>query len=177
MNDKFYFSNLNKIGRQFILDAVDISSLKPYSYDLVLSCNSLEHIANPLKALKSWINVLSFNGSLIVIVPNNVLNFDHQRLPTTFDHILIDYESNVDESDLTHLEEILDLHDLRLDPLAGSFANFKIRCLNNHKNRAMHHHVFDKFLLYQIFDYLDLNIVDFQETTNDIFIVGTKQSK
>jgi len=175
LTDKFHFCNHSKTGKQFILDAVDLSILKSNSYDLVISCNNLEHIANPIKAIQSWINVLKENGRLIVIVPNNLINFDHKRMSTPFDHILTDFNLNIDETDLTHVEEILNLHDLKLDPLAGSFSDFEKRCYDNYQNRAIHHHVFDKNLLFDIFNFLSIKIIDFQETPNDFFIIGMKQ--
>jgi len=175
LTESFYFCRQSKIGKQYILDAVDISSLNSNSYDFVISCNNLEHIANPIKAIRSWLDVLKVNGIITIIVPNNLLNFDHKRKPASFDHILADYKSNIDETDLSHLKEILDSHDLNLDPDAGSFSDFEKRCYDNYNNRAMHHHVFDKKLLHQMFDFLSLKIVDFQESPNELFIIGMNQ--
>ena len=58
--------------------------------------------------------------------------------------------------------------------MAGSFSDFKKRCYDNYNNRAMHHHVFDKKLLFEMFDFLSLKIIDFQETPNDLYIIGMK---
>lgn len=38
-------------GRKMILDATDLRGIKTGSYDFLLSCHSIEHIANPIKAL------------------------------------------------------------------------------------------------------------------------------
>jgi hypothetical protein len=54
-----------------------------------------------------------------------------------------DYENKIKEDDLTHLPEILELHDLSKDEGAGTKEQFRRRCLANDSNRAMHHHVFD----------------------------------
>jgi hypothetical protein len=48
-----------------------------------------------------------------------------------------------DESDLTHLEEILELHDWDLDPGCGTASEFEARSRANVENRCLHHHVFD----------------------------------
>ena len=58
--------------------------------------------------------------------------------------MLEDYELGRDEKDLTHLEEILELHDLSRDPGAGSRDQFRQRSLQNFENRCLHHHVFDE---------------------------------
>jgi len=55
-----------------------------------------------------------------------------------------DRERRTDERDLTHLPEILELHDLGLDPAAGTKHNFHQRSLRNFENRSLHHHVFDE---------------------------------
>ena len=175
LTKSFNYCNNSKIGKQYILDAVNISSINSNSYDFVISCNNLEHIANPIKAIKSWLDVLIVNGVLTIIVPNNLINFDHKRKTTSFEHILLDYKSDIDETDLTHIGEILSLHDLSLDPLAGSFSVFEKRCFDNYQNRAMHHHVYNKELLYEMFSYLKIEIIDFQETPNDFFIIGMKK--
>jgi SAM-dependent methyltransferase len=175
LTESFNYCNNSKTGKQFILDAVNISSINSNSYDFVISCNNLEHIANPIKAIKSWLDVLKVNGVLTIIVPNNLINFDHKRKSTSFEHILLDFKSDIDETDLTHVDEILSLHDLSLDPLAGSFSDFEKRCYDNYQNRAMHHHVYDKELLYEMFIYLSIEIIDFQETPNDFFIIGMKK--
>jgi len=49
----------------------------------------------------------------------------------------------VGEEDLTHVPEILELHDLSRDEGAGTREQFRQRCLANHVHRALHHHVFD----------------------------------
>src|SRR5688572_8190471 len=52
----------NKVGRQFIADATDLSVINSGAYDFVLSCHSLEHIANPIKALLEWKRVIRDGG-------------------------------------------------------------------------------------------------------------------
>ena len=42
----------------------------------------------------------------------NNFNFDHKRPITQWEHILEDYEHDIDEYDLMYLQEILDLHDV-----------------------------------------------------------------
>jgi hypothetical protein len=53
-----------------------------------------------------------------------------------------DFQSGTSEADLTHLEEILSLHDLSRDPGGGTPEHFRQRSLKNAEVRALHHHVF-----------------------------------
>lgn len=145
-----------KAGYQYISDGTDLSRIPCGQYDFVLSCNNLEHIANPLKAIKEWLRVLKPGGHLLILVPRKETNFDHNRPTTSFDHLVSDYEKKLSEDDLTHLDEILSLHDLALDPPAGNLDTFKQRSLRNHENRALHHHVFDQNVLRNISTFFNL---------------------
>ncbi len=112
------------------------------SYDFVLASHVLEHVANPLRALREWKRVLKPEGVLLVLVPDKLTTFDHRRPFTTIEHLEADFRANTQENDLTHVDEILALHDLSLDLPAGSPEAFRERCLQNHSFRAVHHHVF-----------------------------------
>ena len=134
-------------GLQYIHNATDLTSITKGSYDFLLASHILEHVANPLRALQEFHRVVKPNGSLLVAVPNQLHSFDHRRPLTTFAHLEADLAANTDESDVTHLDEILALHDLEMDKPAGSPEEFRARCLRNREARCMHHHVFDLALL------------------------------
>jgi len=154
---KFIYGN-NRVGEQIICDSVDLNKISVNQYDFILSCNNLEHIANPIKAIVEWIRVLKPNGIILLVLPNKDSNFDHRREPTAFDHVLNDFVLNTSENDLTHLREILELHDLKLDPLAGEYEDFVNRSLDNLNNRCLHHHIFNLVLVKKIFNFLELEI-------------------
>src|SRR5215217_774436 len=157
----------NKKGTQFISDGSDLSQIKDDTYDFVLSSNCLEHIANPLKALSEWKRILKNDGHLILVLPNKASNFDHRRPTTSFDHLLEDFNSNMPETDLTHLDEILALHDLSRDPPAGDAESFKRRSLDNFSNRTLHHHVFDLDVMTEMVEFLGFDAVQKDETSRD----------
>lgn len=164
----------NKRGRQFISDGTVLSQNKNNSYDFVLSSNCLEHIANPLKALLEWRRILRDQGVLILVLPNKKNNFDHKRSTTSFSHLIEDLNKNTTEHDLTHLDEILSFHDLSMDAPAGDIDNFKDRSLNNFTNRTLHHHVFDINLMRDMFDFLQMKVVQESVTDNDLLMMAVK---
>jgi ubiquinone/menaquinone biosynthesis C-methylase UbiE len=129
------------------------------TYDFVLASHVLEHVANPLRAVAEWRRVLAPGGVLLVIVPDKRSTFDHLRPYTLFEHLEADFSSDVSEGDLTHLDEILTLHDLRMDPPAGSPEQFRERCLDNYSVRGMHHHVFSPEVLVQVFTRLNMRVL------------------
>ena len=166
----------NRRGTQFISDGTDLSQIQDSHYDFVLSSNCLEHIANPLKALSEWKRILRDDGALILVLPNKKRNFDHNRSTTSFGHILDDLNNNTSEDDLTHLDEILKLHDLSMDPPAGGFDNFKTRSLDNFNNRTLHHHVFDLDLMRAMFNFLQMTIVQENETEKDFLMLAINRN-
>ena len=138
----YHFQKAN--GFNFIREATDLCGIADHQYEFVLASHSLEHTANPVRALKEWTRVVRPSGSLILLLPNYRHTFDHRRAPTSIEHMLADYALGKDEADLTHLDEILSLHDLSRDPAAGSKEQFHQRSLRNFENRCLHHHVFDE---------------------------------
>jgi len=173
-SSKGYLVGGKCFGKQFILDATDLSKLDKGTYDFVLSCNNIEHVANPLRAIEQWVSMLKPNGVIVIVAPRKESNFDHNRNIVKFTHLLEDYNNNVQENDLGHLEEILKLHDLTLDPLAGTIEQFKGRSLKNFENRCLHQHVFDLNVLSEIYIYFKLSIVAKFEIQTDCVIIGAK---
>ncbi len=163
-----------RTGEQFVCDATDLSPLGSGAYDFVLSSNCLEHIANPIKALTDWRRIIKDDGLLLLVVPNQESNFDHGRPVTKFEHLLDDFRNQTTEHDLTHLDEILALHDLSMDPAAGTFEQFRQRSLQNFDNRTLHHHVFDLALVEQLLRYLAFDLVTTCATKTDFFALAAK---
>jgi SAM-dependent methyltransferase len=130
-------------GEQYISEATDLAFAGNEQYDFVLSSHMIEHSANPIKALKEWRRVTRPDGLLVLIVPHKDGTFDRGRPVTPLAHMIEDYHVGMDETDLTHLPEILKLHDLARDEDAGDIKQFSERSKHNFKNRGLHHHVFD----------------------------------
>jgi len=143
----FKFYSRKAPGQQFLAEGGDLQVIPSGKYDFVLSSHMLEHTTNPLRALAEWRRVLRPGGTLVLVVPARDGAFDHRRPVTTMLHLVEDFEKNVGEDDLTHLEEILELHDLSKDPGAGDAAKFRERAARNAEFRSLQHHVFDMRLV------------------------------
>ncbi len=165
----------DRTGYQYICDAVDMTAVESGKYDFCLSCNVLEHIANPLKAVSQWLRTIKDDGLLLLVVPKKESNFDHNRPTTTFEHLRSDYEKNMDEHDLSHLPEILRLHDLSMDLAAGSPSEFKLRSEKNFENRALHQHVFDMEVLKEICQFFSLEVLECTTIKTDYVLLAKKR--
>jgi SAM-dependent methyltransferase len=169
-----YFEN--KKGFQYICEASNLATIPSGKYDFLVASHCLEHCANTLKTVKEWLRVVKKGGVLLIIVPDKRYTFDQNRPITTFKHLLDDLENEVDETDMAHLEEILELHDLNRDLAAGTKEQFINRSLANHENRCLHHHVFDFELLRKIYKHNQVKIIDTSfERPNHQIILGIKQ--
>lgn len=142
----FVFDPRREPGHQYLAEATDLAPIVAETYDFVLLSHTLEHIANPLRALEEFGRVLKRDGILVLVLPHKQATFDHRRPVTTMTHLIDDYTRATAEDDTTHLAEILALHDLGRDPGIDDKDAFARRCRENPDNRCMHHHVFDTAL-------------------------------
>jgi len=131
-----------KPRRRLVGEAGELADVAPGSYDALLASHVLEHLANPLGGLRAWSRAVRPGGHLLLVVPHRDGTFDHRRPITPLAHMHEDERSGTAEDDLTHLDEVLQLHDLARDPGAPSRDVFEQRCRENARTRGMHHHVF-----------------------------------
>lgn len=172
----YQYTKRKEKGYQFICEGSNLADVAAGAYDFVLSSHNLEHFANPLKAVKEWDRVLKPGGALLIILPDKRFTFDHRRPDTTMEHLLADYENNTQEDDLTHMEEILALHDLSMDLPAGDLAHFRQRCLSNIDNRCMHQHVFSEDLIRAIYAQFNFKVLSLEYAPpHHIIAIGQKQ--
>lgn len=169
--EKYCYNNKN-LGEIIIADAINMEIIKDNQYDFCISSNNLEHIANPIKAILEFKRITKQGGIIVVVVPRKEECFDHNRAVTRFDHLVEDYQTNVDEHDLSHLDEIMKLHDFDMDPGVSSSEEFFNRAQSNYKNRCLHHHVFDLMTLEKLFEFVGLSIIKSGVLFLDYMIIG-----
>lgn len=172
-SDTIWSSNAVRYERSFISEATALEAQSDY-YDCLIASHCLEHIANPIKALLEWKRVLRERGRMLLILPNRDYTFDWRRPITTLEHMKRDYELRTQESDLTHLEEVLSLHDLSRDPGAGTLEHFHERCLENLRFRAIHHHVFVPQTAIDVVRYAGFDVIRQDVRQMNIFTLAKK---
>lgn len=156
--EAYLFDPEKLAGIQHIVEATALKGLPSKSCDFVLSSHMLEHTANPMLALSELRRLLTDSGILVLVLPDMRHTFDHRRPVTTLDHLVEDFNAKVTEDDLTHLPEILALHDLTRDPEAGDLMAFRLRSTRNSENRCLHHHVFDMDLAIKLVEYVGFEV-------------------
>lgn len=163
--NKFDNNHFNKIsgakylnGVRFNCDATDENQIKAINkkYDFIVTSHVIEHIANPIKAIKLWSeNLLNDGGYILSIIPDYKECFDRKRPLTTIEHLIKDFENNIGEDDITHIEEQKKLHDWKL----GGHKDFYKLCENNSETRVVHHHTFTIHNVRELFEHMNMEIV------------------
>ena len=154
-----------KLGTQYINDATDLNTVKTGQYDYLVSSHCLEHVANPIKALKEWNRVIKDGGMMVLVLPNPEFTFDHKRKRTTFEHILNDYNNNTVEEDETHVQDVIDNCDLsRVYLLNGNGQTIPYEqhvqyCKDNARLRTLHHHVYTDNVVHRMLETAGFKLV------------------
>jgi len=155
----FRFDPRKRPGMQYITDATDLSPIASDVYDFLLSSHTLEHVANPIKALSEWIRVVKTDGLFLIVLPEKHFTFDRYRPTTPLEHMIEDFRAGRGEDDLTHMDESVRLHDYSMTPEIPDPVVFKARSLKNVENRCLHHHTFTQKSTKELLDYVGLEII------------------
>jgi SAM-dependent methyltransferase len=162
LKEGHHFHFHRKKGHQYIREATDLNGIPNESYDFVLSSHSLEHIANPLKAVQEWKSKLKPGGLFILVLPDKRLTFDSHRTYTSFEHLLEDFRQNRGEDDHTHFNEVLEVGHYSV--VTNEYEEeLRKKVYNNFENRCVHHHVFNFELIDQILQYFSFDKIYQQE--------------
>lgn len=144
-------SQVGEAGSIVYGDATDESIINQFDnqFELIITSHTLEHIANPIKALKIWNQLLGPGGVILNIVPCKNHCWDRARNYTTFNHLVQDFQNNTQEDDMTHIHESACMIETR--------PNYYMDVGDSNMSRIIHHHVFDKILLSEIHSYAGFN--------------------
>ncbi|OFZ27261.1 MAG: hypothetical protein A2381_16290 [Bdellovibrionales bacterium RIFOXYB1_FULL_37_110] len=155
LSDAFSCHGVKDSIAKVLFNALDIP-YQNHSFSFVLSEHTLEHITNPIKALKEWMRVLKPGGVIILILPHYKRNNDIHRPRTTLAHCIEDYGRNVSANDSTHFEEWYQLVVQKgLMPKHYAHQN-KEELLSQ---ASIHHHVWNQSDISELLIYLGNEIV------------------
>ena len=87
-------------------DAVTLASVEDCSQDFVIACHILEHLEDPIGAIKTWFRVLKPGGVLFMSIPDRRFTFDFYRKLTPLEHLMADHEQGPAWSHEAHMKEL-----------------------------------------------------------------------
>src|SRR5712692_1683247 len=79
------------------LDVDGLAPISDCSLDAVIASHVIEHLANPIAALREFERVLRPRGRLILVVPDRHLTFDSVRQSTPLEYVLTKFHQGVTE--------------------------------------------------------------------------------
>lgn len=98
--------DFNLVEPDVISDAETLSNFIDGSLSFVIASHVIEHMRNPILAIKNWLRVLKPGGLLYLVVPDYRKIFDKHRELTTLSHVIADYElGNRNAQDIEHYYE------------------------------------------------------------------------
>lgn len=118
-------------------DAETLASVADAKYDFLIAAHVIEHMRNPLGALREWLRVVKPGGAVYLIVPDKRVTFDKARVRTRIEHLILDYLEPSAERDFDHFVEYATL----VNGARGSAAiEAAHRLVEEHV--SIHYHVF-----------------------------------
>jgi predicted SAM-dependent methyltransferase len=87
-------------------DAATLRSVADSSQDFVIACHLIEHMEDPIGAVKNWLRVLKRGGIIFLGLPDKRFTFDAPRPVTPFAHLMEDHRDGGASSRVAHHAEV-----------------------------------------------------------------------
>ena len=92
------------------LDEKGIAQIPNESFEFVIMNHVLEHLFDPIQAIKESLRILKPGGSLVMSVPDKRFTFDFERKLTKWELLLKRYQKELKKPKLENYEEIYNVH-------------------------------------------------------------------
>ena len=125
------------------------------SFEFVLSEHVLEHLGNPVKAIKEWKRILKPKGKIFLFLPHKDRTFDRNRQRTELTHLFDDYSKHILDIDNTHLGDWIS--NVISPGLAPQYASIPIE--KHPELGLIHHHVWTDEDICELLRALDIKII------------------
>jgi SAM-dependent methyltransferase len=132
-----------------ISDLESMNGIETASQDFIIANHVLEHVEDPLRALKSVSRVLRPGGIAFLALPDKRFTFDSVREITTLDHVIRDHENGPDGSVQDHYEEWVRC----IDRFEGEEKARKIGAMTQIRAN-IHFHLWDYAAMMELFGYI-----------------------
>ena len=100
-------------------DAAELRSVPDDSQDFVVASHVLEHLPDPVGALRTWVRVVRPGGVVLLAMPDRRHGIDARRSPVSVEHLLADHADGGAGSRSAHYREWAELVDLPLGFVAA----------------------------------------------------------
>jgi predicted SAM-dependent methyltransferase len=140
-----------------VTDAANLFFAADETLDFVCSSHVLEYLANPLKAIAEWKRVIKDRGIIYTGVPDKRYTFDRRRHRTPLSHLIDDFEKDVDQTDKTHVAELVEKWDEERG--YGSSRELFLENVSSNPECHLHHHAWIIDDVKEIFEHMGLRVL------------------
>lgn len=119
---------------EIIDEGSTLATVKDETFDYLVAAHVLEHIEDPILALKNWVRVVKPGGHIVIAVPDMRLCGEEHRELSTVDHLQKDHDEGPQVSAEYHYRE----HGLNLGEHSGEK---RAEYIKEHE-RMIHYHTF-----------------------------------
>jgi len=119
-------------------DATTLATVPDGSQDFVVASHVIEHLEDPIGALRAWLRVVKPGGVVWLAVPDRRRTFDAERPTTPLEHVVRDHAEGPDWSRTAHYEEWARLVDKIEEKWVPAYAQEWIE-----KGMSIHFHVWE----------------------------------
>jgi predicted SAM-dependent methyltransferase len=84
--------NVRIVEPDIIDDGATLKTVTDNAFDYLIAAHVLEHIDDPVSAVKTWVRVVKPGGHIVIAVPDKRFCGEEMRPTTTVEHFLRDHE-------------------------------------------------------------------------------------
>jgi SAM-dependent methyltransferase len=116
-----------------VADAERLHGIADGSVDYVVAAHVLEHVEDPVLALRSLARVTRPGGHVLIVLPDPRFTFDRHRARTSLEHVLADHAEGPEYSRAQHrLEWACDIEGLNGDSARKRADEFAVQEARHH---------------------------------------------
>jgi len=160
-------------------DAQLLENISNDSLDFIIANHLIEHLENPLLAIKNWSERLKTDGIIFLAVPDKQHTFDKDRALTSNQHLQDDYDASI-EALKTRNAQHYRAWVKNIQGKSGDLARQEVTRLQD-INYSIHYHVWTYKTFRQFLDHLinnhklPIKIEDYTKTIGNEFIFILKK--
>lgn len=128
------WANQNILDAEIIDEGATLATVADETFDYLIAAHVLEHIDDPILALKNWVRVVKRGGHIVLAVPDMRHSDEQHRALTTIEHFKRDHDEGPHVSADDHYRE------LGLNP--EGYTGEKLADYIKDHERMIHYHTF-----------------------------------
>lgn len=169
---KFYNDiHTNIVDVDIVDEGESLTKIEDNSQNFIICNHMLEHCVNPIGTIKNHLQKIKRDGILFYSVPDKRFTFDQDRPLTEFNHLMMDYEGEI--NNLNHYKEWAVYH---MGLQGNDITTKSLELLKIEHN--IHFHVWDFFsftdFLLQLKNIMGFEILNLQQNFNETIAVLKK---